>query len=553
MTAKNKLLWSCIICLFVIPLNGQNLSTQVEITKGEVLGDEEKFSALLFAEPDGKGGLVTLRTYTGGVIISERKAYLLEYYDDDLNLVRSTKIPINNSSLVNLLVSDGRVILTEYRHNKNSDRLEYTAISVDLSDFKMSRRELISVDNPFSGLQMLAGNLFMGDIEMGNVELEMPWMENFQGNNKYIVLYLPVPSFNNSQSRFVVFDLNFNKVFDQTFSNVRQGRTFLVQSMTVSEVDGAVFLLGKTYLSGRGGVFLGKQSEYVYSLFRVDRDGVTSTEFETGDKFISTMAMMLNSHGLFCVGGYSQRRDRNYTGIAFFRLNPENLEIEVKTISSFSKQALVEKYGERKGTRRFERNRGIKEMNYRDFFLDQEGNIFFTAEEYNYRKRFTPFRSKYASPRGLSFSTPVFSPVQREHDYVFRFNDIYAGKINPSGELEWMRTINKKQTTRRSEKPYLSFSTLLNDGKMYLFFNARNKVRAKRDGRTLFRPVRTRGMNVYMVELDADGSVDYRKLIDHKDSRLSYKINQGVVGKNNKLYLEGQRRKDKQILRLELK
>jgi len=547
MKTESNLLWIMLFCLPVISLNTQNLSTPVEITKGEIIEDETRHSNLLFAESDGKGGVVTLRGQSSGAFVRSRDPYLLEHYDSELNLLKQTTIPLNRGRIIDMILRDGKIILLEHRNHIEQNNIEYIAITKDLKDFTMERHNLLSAPNPYSGLVNFMSNLMMDASEMGGFNLDFPQFQRMGSETNYIVLYLPQPGRNNTGNRLVVYDLDFEEVMDVSFQHVRQSRTFMVENLAVDHETGVVYLLGVDYFSNNLRAIRRGRAEYLYTIYRLSEEGVTHNDFRPENKFVSEMTLLLHPNGLYCIGGYSTRNNNAREGMAYFKLDPESLEIQKEKTSKFTKQAYVEKFGEGRGTRRHNRSRGIQDLTYRDFYIDHQGNIFFTAEEHTYRSRTRLFRY-----RGFSLSEPVTNPLVNENDYVLRYNDVLAGKIDPSGNLKWMRTINKKQNTRRSEKAFLSYSTIVKNGKMYLFFNSAPGVREKRDGRNFFRPSNVRRSNLYMVEVNGQGPMEYRKLIGHRESRLSYKIFQGASSGGTKLFVEGQRRNEKQILKLEL-
>ena len=249
---------------------------------------------------------------------------------------------------------------------------------------------------------------------------------------------------------------------------------------------------------------------------------------------------MLNQKGLFCVGTYSERPRRNFKGMAYFKFDPENLNNKVSRLNPFPESFLIEAYGESRGSRRASREVGIEHLEYRDFYLDEHGNIFFNAEEVLSRRQ--------RDDRYYFGNQEVVIRNERRNTL---YNNIFSTKINPSGDWEYLSVVKKSQNSRYTEEEFLSFSSALINGRMHLFFNAGGQVREDRSGNYTFPPTRLNRLNLYAVEINADGSLNYSKIIDRKDSRLTYKAQFGLhTNSGGKLILEAERRRDKQLLKL---
>jgi hypothetical protein len=56
-----------------------------------------------------------------------------------------------------------------------------------------------------------------------------------------------------------------------------------------------------------------------------------------------------------------------------------------------------------------------------------------------------------------------------------------------------------------------------------------------------------------MLKIDGNGDISYKKLVDDKDSKVYYKVNQGEVDMNNKeVILLGKRKRKTRILKIGL-
>ena len=56
-----------------------------------------------------------------------------------------------------------------------------------------------------------------------------------------------------------------------------------------------------------------------------------------------------------------------------------------------------------------------------------------------------------------------------------------------------------------------------------------------------------------MISLDENGNYDYKKLIDDKESKVYYKVNNGIPNlEKNTVFLLGERKKDGRIIKLKV-
>ncbi|TVR77698.1 MAG: hypothetical protein EA409_11380 [Saprospirales bacterium] len=533
MTAKNSLLWACFIIIMGMPLLGQSLSTPVEFKKSEIFRDEVRTTALVFAESDGNGGLVLIRAYGTGAILKIPEGYLIEHYNSDLKKVMETEISTNNTKILNLIVRDGMVHLLKKVDNRKTGQYDYYTSSALLNRLYFESELIVSVDNPHSAVASFIGDLLFGQMLLGDMNLPLPWLINRSQDSEYTVSVLSLNDREHTGVRLLVFNPEFEMTLDHSITYPRSEGEFEFQDYAVNEENGNLFVLGKQTFKRRSGDIQREGIDYKLKLYRIDGAEATQTEFETEANYLGMMTLLLSSKGLLCVGTYSERPQRNFKGMAYFRFDPENLENKVSRLNPFPESFLTEAYGEGRGSRRASREVGIEHLEYRDFYVDDHGNIFFNAEEVLSRRQW--FDQKY---------------VFRNETKKIIYRTIYTCKINSSGEFDYLRTIRKRQVAiRDKEHEFFSYSSALINGKMHFFINAGSRVRVDKNGEFRFRSASTNRLNLYAVEVTADGSLNYIKLIARKDSRLTYKTKFGLhTNSGSILILEANRRRQKQLL-----
>ena len=123
-------------------------------------------------------------------------------------------------------------------------------------------------------------------------------------------------------------------------------------------------------------------------------------------------------------------------------------------------------------------------------------------------------------------------------------------KMNKDGDLIWARNINKRQTGFATS----SFTSIPVGDNSYFFINCSDNIKKLSADRIAFKQTKAKRSNLYMIKINNDGKFDFEKLIDDKDSKVYYKVNNGNVNLNDQtVILTGKRKKNTRILKLKIK
>ncbi len=130
---------------------------------------------------------------------------------------------------------------------------------------------------------------------------------------------------------------------------------------------------------------------------------------------------------------------------------------------------------------------------------------------------------------------------------VYHFNDIISVRLDANGNLKWDRNINKAQTSLRTS----SFTSLTVGESTYFVINCSDKISKTKNGRVYFPQTSSKKSNLYAIKVDRNGNIDYKKLIDDKDSKVYYMVNNGIPNINNQtIFLQGVKKKNRRIVKL---
>ena len=136
--------------------------------------------------------------------------------------------------------------------------------------------------------------------------------------------------------------------------------------------------------------------------------------------------------------------------------------------------------------------------------------------------------------------------------YRYHYNDIVCAKLNALGTMEWARNINKAEITQ-GDASYASYTAYGHGEAMYFFINSGENPQKISNERMLFKQGFSRNPNMFVIKVDAIGSLSYKKLVDDKELRLPIMVSRPLIdGVNNKLLFYAKRGTKKQMIKVYL-
>ncbi|NNG10510.1 MAG: hypothetical protein HKM92_10070, partial [Arenibacter sp.] len=133
----------------------------------------------------------------------------------------------------------------------------------------------------------------------------------------------------------------------------------------------------------------------------------------------------------------------------------------------------------------------------------------------------------------------------------FHHNDIVSAKLSAQGDMLWARNINKSEVTQ-GDGAYASYSSFTKDGITYFFISsASENPQLLNNERIIFKQGLGRNRNVFVIQLDEAGKMDYKKLIDAKDVRLPLMVSTPLKDKRtNEVLFYAKRGTKKQLVNI---
>ncbi|MBW2961676.1 hypothetical protein [Mesonia aestuariivivens] len=500
-----------VLLLFLLFFTIKNIESQeLNLHKSEVFKDIGRDSRLAFYDEDNSGNTFVLRKFYGGI---DRKVriYLLERYDSKLNKKESKEFLEKN--IKELFVKNGYLHLILLEDEGKNKKFNYKVLrspvqKFDFESFKLFLdKDAMLAHTVDVNKNSLTTNYFNETHNGYTGEVMISKNKNFIGLN------LQLNNIKNETNRIAVFNLNFEKIFEHEVQQNLKDKRYEFNSFLIDDVDGSVYFLGKYKPNFLQKVKLSNEEPFSFNMFKINKDSEQVLEFKTGDNFISSLKLLESDNKLMCVGLYSTSENKATKGIAYYQIDKNSLSVHENNFLEL-------------------KSKNIKNLNLKKVLVDQDENLYVAAEE----------RYVVGTPApGSQFSV-------RSSNQSFHFDNIHFAKIDNKGDLDWYYQLHKSQSSSRNYFVYFSYLFNLIDNKPYLVFNS-NQKKILKDGELNIRSTSLDKMFLYALVFDQNGEYSL-KLLDHdKSKKITFKTLQGLVNKNSFL-LEGDFKKNKQILKL---
>tara|TARA_R110002020_G_scaffold122487_6_gene277925 strand:- start:49119 stop:50675 length:1557 start_codon:yes stop_codon:yes gene_type:complete len=486
---------------------------------GEKYNDRYKYSNLLTIIPDGQGGSILVRSYYTGLILKP-KGYFLEHYNKNLELVSEYNYKIMDVDLVNGYLINGKLNLLFLEYNQQSGSYDYTLHRSDLSAMDFERQVVLTIPS---------------------APVESPLDKNYYNRN-FSSGFTTSVFFNPERTAFAVsahfkkgkdnrhfihlFNDKGERLKELDFSAEIEEKNYAFEDMVVSDDLKDLYLIGKAYYKKKR--FAITDRKFQYEVLNISVDGSKTQTFDENDKYSEALKPILMDGRLLFVGFYADRKDNRYNGLAYFELNPSSLEIISKKYHPFSQQFMTDKFGK-------EDDRDIKNLVFKSVGITANKEILYNAEEYF-----------------VTSSVQQDVSGSRLHIDRYHYNDIVSAKLDASGEMRWVRNINKSEVTQ-NDAAYASYSSLTLGDKTYFFIStASENPQQLGNDRIIFRQGYSRNRNVFLIELDAEGNMHYEKVLDDQEARLPLMVSIPLHDpKGNNMLFYAKRGSKKQLVRID--
>ncbi|MFN3752852.1 hypothetical protein [Flavobacterium sp.] len=515
-----KILLSIVMSLLSIAGFAQEIP--FKISKSELFKDEFKHSNIALAEDDGNGGILLVRTYSGGMF-SGSYGYYFEHYDSNMKLIKEYEYnpkeskDVKQSGILGLISNGDEINIINFLYNKTEKAFICVSMTANIADFNFKSKELFRINSEevkrFGMFSRVSD--FDGDSGASMIVNE---------DRTAFAITVDIKDKESETHKIYLFDNQLNKKIEHIFKRDIKDRKFRYENIDVSKDASTLYLLGKVYSDDAK-----KKKEggrYQYELTRITNDNQKTQVFDTDEHFSASLKAIVFSDRVTCIGFYSDRNDNRYKGISYFELDPITLDIKKSKFNPFTEQFMVDKYGK-------DKDKELRNLSFRRILITTNNDIIFNAEEF------------YITTH--TYSTPNGGMVTRT---LFHYDDIVSAKINPSGDIVWARNINKRQVSS-GDNPYLSYTSTARGNDAYFFINAGEKVKKLRNDRIQFGQTSNKRSNLNVIRVNQNGDFDFQEILDDKDNEVPFMVSDGILS-GDSVYFLGQKGKKKQLLKVTL-
>lgn len=331
---------------------------------------------------------------------------------------------------------------------------------ISFSDGKFSEgfdKQIVSVNGKVTGLQVRTSGGF--GLKVVN-KFDIIKIDNA---SKFLVKYRKKPEVKNDKKSYdviglKVFDTELNEIWGSEFKMPYTERQMNLLDYATDE-EGNIYTLVKKFHDDSNKDKKKDESNYQLELFKYEKESkkLVVRKINIGDKFISNIGLYVNNKKEIYFAGYYNdgESSSNVNGIAVFKMDDiDNVpaknfhEIPVEILNQYVKEKTKRKNNKKDKKDKAEYN----SLTLRKLFFHEDGGISILGEQY-YVRAYTTYSSKGGS----------------RTRYTYHYNDILISKIDPSGNLEWMKKIPKRQKGSRGLGG-MSFTHFYTNNSHYLLY-----------------------------------------------------------------------------------
>ena len=491
----------------------------INLIKSNLVTEARRGTFLVNTVSDENGGVVVLKAVqnTLGLYI---KSYIIERYDSDLKLIKKVSIPNKMTQRINnMYVKDDVLYLIKQQVSKKIG-FQFFGMSAAIKDLKFKTKLLYTlardkanrvVNAPFS--QRIDNDGFGGCTLSKNYNF---FALSFDLRDKA----------KKEKHLFLLFDAQMNKVDEITFVSDETDRVFKYSDIKVSDKDGTIFLMGVVYENNRIKSKVKNTSNYHYDLYKLKGTDKTKISIKESKYFLNWMSMVYNDDSIILLGFFGNKNLKHNIGAFRYDLT-EDLTIKNKSLKLFPNQLFSDRCSKCKDLKASKKK--LTNLTIRSIYVDDNQNAVINAEQ---------FYIKYTYGKNGEITKTTY-----------HYDDIVTLKFDNKGKILWARNINKSQKGVKNT----SFSALVANGKNYIFLNAGDKVIERENDVIAFRRTSAKKSNLYVIMVDGNGKLKYKKIIDDKESKVWYVVSSGIANTKEKtIIFEGNKGKLRRLAKIKV-
>jgi hypothetical protein len=239
---------------------------------------------------------------------------------------------------------------------------------------------------------------------------------------------------------------------------------------------------------------------------------------DLGDYTSSELKLNMSDNGeLACLGYYTEKWDYTTKGFFNLKMNKEFTTILYSNYTEFTQNFITQKWNDYKDKPAKETK---KKPNYyqnkiRAEYTTEDGGMIVLSEQYF---SFGSVNSGFSLAIGAGSYASQSGTIQERYDYA---KDIILTKIDSKGDVQWMKTIKKKQFSQSLDYQFISFISQLQNNNLQIVYNdhKQNTTEAL-TSKIKFAPYKYGNSATFLVQVNAEtGDLTKKVLFDYSSTK----------------------------------
>ena len=434
---------------------GQSEKIKIELIGGD-LQKVAKRSTLQGVIGHDKDGVYALK---GVNKVLKTKDYLVEYFDNKMNLIKSVPLKLkykkNDMQLEFILYSNDKIYVFTSFVNKKTNK-NYL--------FKQTlNKKTLMVNNDMEKIS---------EISFGKKNTYYHGMYDFRlsPDDSKILVYHALPSKTKVKDgakgkvSLHVFDKDFNKLWNKNITITHPEKYSYIRSYRIDDSSNVHILSKLKNIKKKKGLKSDPGYYYYVLSYLRNEDQLIENPIKFEDKFFKNMKISINKKGeLLCAGVYNTKKNVNIRGLGYVKIDIKNKKILSQSFNEYTTEYINERY---EGNKKDKINKKIakgKDLNLLTFYIDEivtrsDGGVVLIAEDY------------YTTTRTTT-STDSQGNMKTKTTTYYHYDNILVMSISPDGKLDWTREVSKEHVTSNTRLGLFSYGFTAVDDKLYFVFN----------------------------------------------------------------------------------
>lgn len=477
-----------ILLIACLLLAGMSFAQKVAVEIGPEIKIDKDMNFWGHLHSDAKNHYVLLIESQMGFFSRKGISPILQKYDRKFNLVFSKELKVDDDdiSFGNMLYGKDKFLLCTQTREKKAKKVTYSSTIIDM-DGKVGKPQKVAVVQ-YSDK----------DDEPTGVSWKMS-----DDTTKMMVATVADDNDDDLKAKVMVavHDNQLNKLWNKAFTLPYTQEQLSARSWTVAN-DGQVYLLAKVYDEKRNKESKKKDGKrkpaYKMIIFRFDAASEKPKEFVLAlqEKFVTDVTFKLSpTNDLTCAGFYANDTKGIIQGVFFTRINGQTGNVDMATKKELSSKdiANLDTSKDRGG------DEGLDaEYTFNELILREDGGIVVAAEE------------------EYSITTTSMQGNRMVTRTTYYNNEIFITSIGPSGTIEWVKVIPKKQIFSGTNM-FNGYMHMVSGSNMYFLYND--------DEDNIKKPLSAKAKRISsfkdavaaLVTVTSDGSMKRRQVFDSKE------------------------------------